>query len=75
MSIEQTILDNLQKLPLEKQEEVLDFIEFLRQKNKPSSESKSPQQRAKAWREFTSRQLRDTPGLPAEALSRETMYE
>jgi hypothetical protein len=29
MNIEQTILNNLNKLPLDKQEEVLDFVEFL----------------------------------------------
>lgn len=31
-NIEQIILDNLRQLPLEKQQEVLDFTEFLRQK-------------------------------------------
>ena len=29
MNIEQTILNNLNKLPLDKQQEVLDFVEFL----------------------------------------------
>jgi len=29
MNIEQAILNNLNKLPLDKQEEVLDFVEFL----------------------------------------------
>ncbi|MBW4642999.1 MAG: DUF2281 domain-containing protein [Goleter apudmare HA4340-LM2] len=31
-NIEQIILENLRQLPLEKQQEVLDFTEFLRQK-------------------------------------------
>lgn len=31
-SLEQSILENLRQLPLEKQQEVLDFAEFLRQK-------------------------------------------
>lgn len=75
MSIEQAILATLHELPLGKQQEVLDFAEFLKQKNTLSPEFQSPQQRAKAWREFTSHQSRDTPGLPAEALSRETIYE
>jgi hypothetical protein len=32
MNIEQAILESLQKLPLDKQQEVLDFTEFLQQK-------------------------------------------
>lgn len=32
VSIEQTVLDNLRGLPIEKQQEVLDFVEFLLQK-------------------------------------------
>jgi hypothetical protein len=31
-NLEQSILENLRQLPLEKQQEVLDFAEFLRQK-------------------------------------------
>ncbi|RMF84375.1 MAG: DUF2281 domain-containing protein [Nitrospinota bacterium] len=32
MSIEQQVLEKLKLLPLEKQQEVLDFVEFLQQK-------------------------------------------
>jgi hypothetical protein len=32
VNLEQSILENLRQLPLEKQQEVLDFAEFLRQK-------------------------------------------
>lgn len=32
MTIEQAVLENLRDLPLDKQQEVLDFAEFLRQK-------------------------------------------
>lgn len=35
MSIEQAILENLRVLPPEKQQEVLDFVEFLKAKNLP----------------------------------------
>lgn len=33
MNLEQNVLDVLQSLPLEKQQEVLDFAEFLRKKS------------------------------------------
>ena len=33
MSIEQAVLDNLRELSPEKQQEVLDFVQFLRQKS------------------------------------------
>ncbi|WP_315788652.1 DUF2281 domain-containing protein [Fischerella sp. JS2] len=34
MNIEQAVLDNLRILPYEKQQEVLDFVEFLVQKSR-----------------------------------------
>lgn len=76
MTIEQTILTNVQSLPPDKKQEVLDFIEFLAQKNHEiSTQSMSPQQRANLWKEFMESQPLDTPGLPEEALHRDTMYE
>ena len=35
MSIEQAILENLRVLPPEKQQEVLDFVEFIKTKSRP----------------------------------------
>ncbi|MDV2992372.1 MAG: hypothetical protein N4J56_002026 [Chroococcidiopsis sp. SAG 2025] len=40
MSIEQTVLEKLKTLPIEKQQEVLDFVEFLQSKT-PAKESDS----------------------------------
>jgi len=37
MTIEEMILDKLQSLPVEKQREVLDFVEFLLHKTTPKS--------------------------------------
>jgi siroheme synthase (precorrin-2 oxidase/ferrochelatase) len=75
MNIEQAILTNIQALPPDKKQEVLDFIEFLAQKkNEVSTQSLSPQQRAEAWKQFMESQPLDTPGLPEEALHRDTMY-
>ena len=75
MSIEQEILSNLQKLPRDQQKEILDFTEFLKSKNQSSFQLKSPQERATAWRQFVTNQTKDTPGLPEEAISRDTMYD
>ncbi|MBA3922192.1 MAG: DUF2281 domain-containing protein [Nostocaceae cyanobacterium] len=41
-NIEQIILKNLRQLPPEKQQEVLDFTEFLRQKLAPQVSSSKP---------------------------------
>ena len=35
MNIEQSVIDKLKVLPLEKQQEVLDFIDFVHQKSRP----------------------------------------
>lgn len=41
MSIEQTLLEKIRALPLEKQQEVLDFAEFLYQRNAVKSPRRS----------------------------------
>lgn len=35
MTLEQAVIENLRELPPEKQQEVLDFVQFLRQKSIP----------------------------------------
>ncbi len=35
MTIEQAVLENLRELPPDKQQEVLDFVQFLREKSLP----------------------------------------
>ncbi|PSB14434.1 DUF2281 domain-containing protein [Phormidesmis priestleyi ULC007] len=40
-NLEQTLLENLRQLPPEKQQEVLDFAEFLRQKTAPKKPRRS----------------------------------
>jgi len=47
MNIEQVILTHVQAIPPDKKQEVLDFIEFLEQKNEIVPQSLSPQQRAR----------------------------
>lgn len=75
MNIEQVILTQIKSLPEDKKQEVLDFIEFLAQKQEISTQFLSPQQRAEAWKDFMENQPLDTPVLPEEALHRDTMYE
>lgn len=74
MSIEQALLKNLQELPVEKQQEILDFSEFLRQKMAAKPEAKMPKQRAQAWKNWVESQPQNSPGLPDYALKRDTIY-
>jgi hypothetical protein len=74
MNIEQAVIENLRKLPLEKQQEVLDFSQFLTHKIQQKLENVTPHEKAEDWLKFLENQPKDTPGLPDEALSRETIY-
>jgi hypothetical protein len=42
MTIEQAVLENLRELPTDKQQEVLDFIQFLKHKLPPSKPTFNP---------------------------------
>lgn len=41
MTIEQAVLENLRKLQIEQQQEVLNFVQFLRQKSTPKQPRRS----------------------------------
>lgn len=75
MNIEQAVLNNLRSLPREKQQEVLDFTEFLKQKSQPLTEKMTPEQQALSWKQWAESQAKDSPNLPEEALKRETIYD
>ncbi len=82
INIEQSILENLRELPTEKQQEVLDFTEFLRQKTQPSSPESlinktqlTPKEKSERWRKFIASLPQESANLPDEALHRDTMYE
>lgn len=75
MNLEQAVIENLRRLPLEKQQEVLDFSQFLTQRTPPKIEEMTPHEKAEDWLKFLESQPKDTPGLPNEALSRETIYD
>ena len=75
MNIEQAVIENLRKLPLEKQQEVLNFSQFLTQITSPKIEEMTSQEKAEDWLKFLESQPKDPPGLPDEALGRETIYD
>ncbi|NCR02019.1 MAG: DUF2281 domain-containing protein [Microcystis aeruginosa L211-101] len=77
MNIEQVIIKNLRKLPLEKQQEVLSFTESLIPKTSlPLPDpTLAPEQRAAKWMSWVQSHSSNNPPLPDEALHRDTMYE
>lgn len=81
MNAEQILLDKWRYLTPEKQSEVLDFIDFLRLKNERqspvqlSSPEISTSERVKRWRHWAESHPKNSPGLPDEALSRDSIYD
>lgn len=79
MNIEQAVLENLKQLTLSQQQEVLDFSEFLKQKNAtflPSPDSHlTPEEKVAKWNEVIAKLPKISANLPDEALHRDTMYE
>jgi hypothetical protein len=69
MNIERAVIENLRKLPVEKQQEVLDFTQ------RTQREIMTPHEKAEDWRNFLESQPKDTPGLPDEAVTREAIYD
>jgi hypothetical protein len=77
MNIEQSLLENLRKLPLPQQQEVLDFSEFLKQKTSlPQPDpTLTPEEKIAQWNEFLAKLPQNSANLPESALHRDTMYE
>ncbi|MGK7873360.1 MAG: hypothetical protein AB4426_08610 [Xenococcaceae cyanobacterium] len=81
MNIEQAVLENLRELPTDKQQEVLEFTEFLRQntksvylQKKTNTTQLTPQEKAERWRKFVASLPKNSANLPEEALHRDTIY-
>ena len=77
MNIEKNVIEYLRKLPPDKQQEVLDFTQFLSQKStlpKPNP-NLTPEQRSANWLAWDDSHKSSTPPLPDEALHRDSMYE
>jgi hypothetical protein len=77
MNIEQAVIENLRKLPVEKQQQVLDFTQSLTPKTSLSTPDPNltPEQRAANWIAWVQGHSSNNPPLPEEALHRDTMYE
>ena len=75
MNLEQAVIENLRKLPWDKQQEVLEFTKSLTRKTQQKPEEMTPHEKAEDWLKFLESQPKDTPGLSDKALSRETIYD
>lgn len=79
MNIEEAILTRIRKLPLSKQQEVLDFSEFLSLKTVTSLSSPkphlTPEEKAANWRQWVESHTSNNPPLSDEALHRDSIYE
>ena len=81
MNIEQAVLENLRELSRDKQQEVLNFTKFLRQKTqlvypeKTTQTTKlTAQEKAESWRKLVESWPKNSANLPEEALHRDSMY-
>ena len=75
MDIEQTLIKTFRQLPAIQQQKVLLFTQSLLTPSEKLAEGNDPLQTANAWLQFMQNQLQDTPGLPDEAMSRESIYD
>ncbi len=75
MNSEQLLIDKWRSLTSEQQQEVLDFVEFIAQKSLKDNESRQRTQRVKKWLDWAEDNLLDSPGLPDEAVSRDSIYD
>ncbi|BAZ45349.1 hypothetical protein NIES4102_23700 [Chondrocystis sp. NIES-4102] len=79
MSSEKLLLDKWHSLTLVQQQEVLDFVDFIREKalKEKQLESNQSQQRAqqvREWINWACDNTLDSPGLADEALTRDSIY-
>ncbi|MDJ0719206.1 MAG: hypothetical protein QNJ54_34095 [Prochloraceae cyanobacterium] len=75
MNSEQLLIDKWRSLTSVQQQEVLDFVEFIAQKSLPQNQSRQRTQRVKKWLDWAEDNPKDSPGLPDEAVSRDSIYD
>ena len=73
MNSEQLLIDKWRSLSIVQQQEVLDFVDFLRQKSLRENQSQQ-RQLVKEWIKWASDNPQDSPGLPDDALTRDSIY-
>jgi len=69
-----TLEEEIKNILAEKLQNTNQF-ELTRERGKLTKDKRTAQERANAWKELVNNQPEDTPGLPEEALSRETIYD
>ena len=76
MNIEQTVIEYLRKLPPDKQQEVLDFTQFLNKKRVlPTPDpTLTLEQRSANWLAWVQSHTSHHPPLPEEALHRDSIF-
>jgi hypothetical protein len=79
MNSEHLLIDKWRSLNTVQQQEVLNFIDCtlqksLRKKQSQSNQSQQREQKVKEWINWASANTSDSPGLPDEALRRDSIY-
>ena len=75
MNSEQLLINKWRNLNTAQQQEVLDFVNCLAQKSCLENQYKTRARRVKDWINWrTTDNADDSPGLPDEALSRDSIY-
>lgn len=80
MNSEQMLLDKWRDLTSDKQQEVLDFLDFIWQKSLADKlaqplESKTTAERVKRWIDWAESHPENSSSLPDEALRRDSIYD
>jgi hypothetical protein len=80
MNSEQILLNKWRDLTSERQQEVLDFLDFIWQKSVNDKqtqqvESKTSTERVQQWINWAESHPENSPGLPDEALHRDSIYD
>jgi hypothetical protein len=75
MNSEQLLINKWRDLNSVQQQFVLDFVDFIAQKSLIENQSQGVMSsRVKQWMDWASDNPDDSPGLPDEALSRDSIY-
>ena len=74
MNSEQLLINKWRDLNTVQQQEVLDFVDFIFQKSFKENQTQARARRVKDWIDWTGDNPDDSPGLPDEALSRDSIY-
>ena len=75
MNREQLLINKWRNLDTVQQQEVLDFVDRIAQESLKENQDKAKARQIEDWIDWTANNPDDSPGLPDEALSRDSIYE